>query len=223
MATKKAVGTAAKASGAIAAGGGPEDPVGDAAAAGIIVKDSVASKGQQKGVKDQADKASKSTPSGGDKGAKPPAKGAPASDGGGGGGKGNDKLKRSVAWAWSGDRKLLTMEYVACVVVVIAGTLVAPSDSKDTAMRALVKGSALSALFLVLSLASVGGKGAAKTATAIGTLVTMTYVLTSSDVHNLITWTGGFFSKDGVKQAQDVAAEAEAAKHETTSTTGFTY
>lgn len=102
-----------------------------------------------------------------------------------------------VSWAWSGNRKLLTAQFLVCVVVLGLGTLLAPSGTKDGMPRALVKGSALCGVFLVLSLLTTGGKGAAKAATAIGTLVTASYVLTSKDVHNVVSWLNAFFSKDG--------------------------
>lgn len=105
--------------------------------------------------------------------------------------------KKVVGWAFSGDRKLLTVEFIVCLVVLGLGTLLAPQGSKDGMPRAMVKGSALSGLFLVLALVASGGKGAAKVATGIGTLVTASYLFTSSDVHNVTAWVASFFSKTG--------------------------
>lgn len=107
------------------------------------------------------------------------------------------KMPGVVSWAWSGNRKLLTAQFLVCVVVLGLGTLLAPSGSKNGMPRALVKGSALCGVFLVLSLLTTGGKGPAKAATAVGTLITAAYVLTSSDVHNVVSWLNAFFSKDG--------------------------
>jgi hypothetical protein len=137
-------------------------------------------------------------------GAQAPAGGKPGAPGGkaarGAQGKGPGK---AVGWAFSGSRKLLTVEFIACIVVLGMGTLLAPEGSKDGMPRAMVKGSALAGLFLVLSLVASGGKGPAKAATAVGTLVTAAYVLTSSDVHNVVAWIGAFFSKTGDVSAKN--------------------
>ena len=102
--------------------------------------------------------------------------------------------RRAGKWLWAGNRRLLTAQYVACLVILFLGTLVAPSGSKDDLTRAMVKGSALSGVFLILALVASGGKGPTKVATAIGTLVTAAYLLTSSDVHNVTAWTARFFA-----------------------------
>lgn len=203
-----AAGTAAKAAGAVAAGGGPEDPIGDAAAAGIVAKDAVASKGAQEGAKDTASKVAKDAPdvSGGkpDKsGGKPDTKKpAPGSKGK------QSRARRAVGFAFSGNRRVLTGQFIACVLVVILGTLLAPEGSKDSPMRALVKASSLCAVYFLLALLATGGGGAAKAATAIGTLVAASYLLTSSDVHNVVTWIADFFKKpDG--PAVPAATEGE--------------
>lgn len=171
--------TAAKAASVVAEGGGPEDPVTDVLAA----KEALG--GRKK------TPAAPSVPGGG--GGKPKAAGA--------------KPKKAVAWAFSGNRKLLTTEFIACIVVLILGTVLAPSGSKDGIPRAMIKGSALCGLFLILALVASAGTGSAKAATAIGTLVTAGYVLTSSDVHNVAKWTAAFFSKTGdVTAAQPTGA-----------------
>ncbi|MEV8530086.1 hypothetical protein AB0451_39440 [Streptomyces sp. NPDC052000] len=104
---------------------------------------------------------------------------------------------RARRWAWADNRRLLTAEFIACVVVLGLGTLLAPKGSKDGIPRLMIKGTALSGLFLLLALVASGGKGPARAATAIGTLVTAAYVLTSSDVHNVVQWIGTFFSASG--------------------------
>lgn len=105
--------------------------------------------------------------------------------------------RRAARWAWADNRRLLTAEFIACVVVLGLGTLLAPKGSKDGIPRLMIKGTALSGLFLLLALVASGGKGAARVATALGTLVTAAYVLTSSDVHNVVSWVATFFSADG--------------------------
>lgn len=189
-------GTAAKAAGAIAAGGGPEDPVGDVVAAGIVAKGdkpkaepkpagSQDSPGEQRAQNREARAAESHANRQADRQAKlaPPKRPSTA--------------RRSIGWAFSGNRKLLTGEFIACIILLGLGTLLAPEGSKDGMPRAMVKGSALSALFLILALVASGGTGPAKVATGIGTLVTASYVLTSSDVHNVVKWIGAYFSKTG--------------------------
>lgn len=132
---------------------------------------------------------------------------------GGGGAKGKAKktgAARGVAWAWSGKRRLLTMQFVACMVVLGLGTLLAPKGSNDGMTRAMVKGSGLAGLFFILALVASGGKGPAKAATALGTLVTAAYVLTSSDVRNVVGWFAEFFKPGGdVSDPTKVAADID--------------
>ena len=104
---------------------------------------------------------------------------------------------KSVNWVFSGNRKLLTAEFVVCIVILGLGTLLAPEGSKDGLPRAMVKFSGLSAVFFILALASAGGQGSARAATAIGALMTTAYVFTSSDAHNVVKWIEEFFSKTG--------------------------
>lgn len=120
---------------------------------------------------------------GGGPGKKPGKKGAPAGAG----------ARRAVRWAWSDNRKLLVAQFIVCLVVLGAGTVVSPQGSKHDVTRAMIKGSALAGVFFVLALVSTAGSGAARTANAVGTLITATYVLTSADVHNVVAWVGGFF------------------------------
>lgn len=116
---------------------------------------------------------------------------------GGSGGARLPRPKRAAAWLMSGNVKLLTAEYIACVAVLGAGTLLAPQGSKDGATRGMVKFTALSALFFLLALVASAGKGAARGATALGALITAAYLFTSSDVHNVANWTAVFFSPSG--------------------------
>ena len=114
--------------------------------------------------------------------------------GGGGGGK-----RRAVAWAWSGSRKVLTAQFVLCAVILVLGTLTSKDEVKSTAARSMVKGSALALLFFLLALLSSAGGSSARAATAMGTLVTAAYALTSSDVHALVKWLGDYFGKKAPK------------------------
>jgi hypothetical protein len=185
-AAKKATAKAAtKAAATVAAGGGPEDPVTDAVAAKQVLSATKAKKATPKGATDSRGYATFK----GDK-------------------KGPGRGHKAVSWAWSGNRQLLTAEFVACIAVLGLGTLLAPDSSKDSDVsRAMVKGSALAGLFLLLSLVATSGKGAARAATALGTLVTVAYVVTSSDVHHVVSWVSKFFDK---KSAPDQADSAEA-------------
>jgi hypothetical protein len=172
---------AAKGATTVAANGGPENP--EAVAAGAV-----AAKQSKSESKAKSEAKKESTSSGGafssnvKKKASRAAANAPA---------------KSVNWVFSGNRKLLTAEFVVCIVILGLGTLLAPQGSKDGLPRAMVKFSGLSAVFFVLALASAGGKGAARTATAIGALMTTAYVFTSSDAHNVVKWLEEFFSKSG--------------------------
>lgn len=126
----------------------------------------------------------------------PEPKAAPAARGGGGGVK-PPKPGKVGNWLLSGDRKLLTAEYVACVAILGAGTLVAPQGSKDGTVRAMVKFTALSAVFFLLAMVGSAGKGAARAATGLGALITAAYLFTSSDVHDVAAWTSAFFDPKG--------------------------
>lgn len=105
-------------------------------------------------------------------------------------------------------RKALLAELVVCLVVVWGGTLVAPKGPSNGTTRALVKTSGLAAVFLILALVSSAGKGAQKTASAIGALVSLAYLFTSSDALELARWVAAFWSKDGVGRAAGPAPEA---------------
>lgn len=94
-----------------------------------------------------------------------------------------------------GNKKILLPELISCLVVLVFGTLVAPKGSKDDVHRLLVKGSALMGVFFILAIISSGGKGPQKLANVLGLLITLAYLLNSSDIHNIVNWTNSFFSK----------------------------
>lgn len=189
----------------VAAGGGPEDPVADVAAVKAARErrqqrsderaENRESRAQQSHANRQADRSAKL--------AKP------------------GKVSRSVSWAWSGSRRLLTAEFVLCIAVLLLGyvlkqvgakqntTSSSTSSTGQGAIHVMIKGSALAGLFFLLALLMAGGKNAAKTATALGTLVTATYVLTSSDVHDLVSWANSFFAStpSGSSGAEESAPE----------------
>lgn len=134
---------------------------------------------------------------------------APAKKSGGGkesaaAGASGGRVRRSARWAWSDNRKVLIAEFLICVVVLGLGTVVSPDDSKHDVPRAMIKGSALAGVFFLLTLVSTAGGNARRTANAIGTLITASYVLTSADVHNIVSWAAGFF------QAPEAGAAAGA-------------
>lgn len=121
-------------------------------------------------------------------------------------GSGGRKRGRSVAWAFSGSRKVLTAQFVLCVVILVLGTLTSKDEAKSSAARAMVKGSALALLFFLLALLSSAGGASAKAATAMGTLVTTAYALTSSDVHAVVKWLTAYFKN----KAPDVGGGTKA-------------
>lgn len=134
---------------------------------------------------------------------------------------GKSKGSRAVSWAWSGSKKLLMAQFVLCVVILALGSMTSdPKDGKSAAGRAMVKGSAFALIFFLLAILSAGGKGAAKSATAVGTLITVSYALTSSDVHAVVTWINSFFKGAGKKfpAPQSAQDKAEQKVDETTQT-----
>lgn len=185
---------AAKAGGIVAAGGGPEDPVTDAIAIGQLA-------GSTGGGAPGA--TTKAAGAGGDVAKDAARKGASAG--------GKSRGRKTLGWAWSDNRKLLTAEFVVCVAVLGVGTLVSPEDSKHDVPRAMIKGSALAGLFFILALVSSGGQKPARVANAVGTLVTATYVLTSADVHNIMTWVSGFFSPKSADEVPGASGSTEGA------------
>ena len=124
-----------------------------------------------------------------------------------------------------GNRKSLLAELVVCMVILLLGSFVRDSskdkDGTSTVVRLMVKGSALLAVFFILSILSTGGKGAQKVSGAIGLLVTMVYVLNSSDATNLIKWVKKFF-QPGAEKAKKGAGKGstEESSSETNTDTG---
>lgn len=170
---KQAVeGKAAKAAAAEAAGGGPEDPLADVAAAGALL--------------------------GGRK------KKSGSGSGSGPGAKAQNLAKKSP---------LLLAEFIICFVILGLGTLASPKGSANAGIpRLMLKSSALAGVFLALSLTSAVGGKAAKTAGALGGLVTVTYLVASPDAIAVFKWSTSYFG--GAKAATAAAgstAEAAAA------------
>ena len=100
-----------------------------------------------------------------------------------------------------GNKKLLLPELILCLTTLVFGTLVAPKDSKDDVHRMIVKGSALMGVFFILAIMGTGGKGTQKIANMLGLLITLAYLLNSSDIHNVVNWVNGFFKKPGTGKA----------------------
>ena len=165
-----------KAAATIIAGGGPEDPVADAAAASQLSAGGKTAKTARTG-----------------------SPGAQKSDAG----KGGSQNKTAGLGAKTDARRLLLTEFVVCVAVLGLGTLVpSPKGSKDEGMsHLLVKGTALSLLFFVLALAGSAGAKAGRTASGVGALVTAAYLLTSSDAYNILSWITSFYGKPGTPGA----------------------
>ncbi len=113
--------------------------------------------------------------------------------------------KRALGFAWSGNRRLLVAEFVACMLVLGLGTVLVPKGKERGVPRAMVKASALCGVFLILALVASSGKASAKAATAVGTLITAGYVLTSADVHDVVQWVQEYFSKTGDVTAKQPA------------------
>jgi hypothetical protein len=97
----------------------------------------------------------------------------------------------------SNPRRLLLAELLVCLTVLGLGTVVAPRGSKDGVPRLMVRATALSALFLILALASSAGRTAAKGAAGLGALVTVTYLVGSSDATDIFAWASQYFSRQG--------------------------
>lgn len=175
---KKTVGTAAKAVGAEAAGGGPENPAADIAA----VKAVASPKNQSSG----------GSPAGGGsptakKSSGPPAgKKNPPSSG--------SRTTRTLSWAWSGSRNLLGAEYIIIVVILGLGALTTTGSVKDELPKLMVKFSAVSLVFMLASLVADTGKSTARAVGAVTTLITVAYVLTSPESHQAVSFIGAYFA-----------------------------
>lgn len=90
-----------------------------------------------------------------------------------------------------GGNKALLAEFVICFVILGLGTIVKPGS--NSVPRLMLKSSALAGVFLVLALTSAMGGKARKTATALGGLVTLTYVVSSSDAIAIFNWANSYF------------------------------
>lgn len=166
---------AGKAAATVLAGGGPEDPAADAAAAY-----------QLRGAEGSA---------GGRGGKKLGGLSGQRSDAG----KADTETHRTRIGAGTDARRVLLTEFIVCVAVLGFGTLVpTPAGREEEGMsHLLVKGTALSLLFFVLSLIGSSGRAAGRAASGIGALVTAAYLLTSTDAYNILSWISSFYGKPG--------------------------
>lgn len=98
--------------------------------------------------------------------------------------------------------KLLMTEFLVCFGILGAGTLLAPAGSKDGVPRLMTRGTGLCILFLILSLIGSSGPKAAKTAGALGGLVTVSYVVLSTDAVNVFLWMKSFFGPPTLNPGQ---------------------
>lgn len=99
--------------------------------------------------------------------------------------------------------RLLLAEFLVCFAVLGVGTIVPTPDGKpeEGVPHLMVKGSALSLLFFILALTSAGGDRARRAAAGLGALVTLGYVVTSSDAYNILNWITQYYSKPGTPNA----------------------
>lgn len=90
---------------------------------------------------------------------------------------------------------LLLGEFITCFVILGLGTLVTPKSSEEGSNipRLMIKSSALAGLFLILALVSSTGGKARKTASALGGLVTVTYIVASTDAIAIFNWASKYF------------------------------
>jgi hypothetical protein len=197
-----------------AAGGGPEDPVADAALAA----------NQQRRASKAAKKSAKAPSSGPAPGrhAKPGPARTPAKPRGAPPKHPTQAARKNAAKAPSGrsvkapsgpsapgraarlltrtgGQRLLVGEFVACLVILGLGTLLTPpkSTSDGGISRMMVKASGLCGVFLLLGLLSSAGGKSAKAAGALGALITAGYVVSSPDASNIAGWAAAFFAKGG--------------------------
>lgn len=94
--------------------------------------------------------------------------------------------------------KLLMTEFILCFLILGFGTIVSPKGSSDGVPRLISRGSGLSLLFFILALVATAGGGAKRAANGLGGLVTVAYLVTSSDAKNILEWIKGFYSTGGV-------------------------
>lgn len=108
-----------------------------------------------------------------------------------------------AAAAAKGPTHTLTAQFLICFAVLCIGTIVPTPAGRpqEGVPHLMVKGSALSLLFFVLALTAATGQKAARAASGLGALVTVGYVLTSPDAHNIASWVAGFYGKPGTAGA----------------------
>jgi hypothetical protein len=120
---------------------------------------------------------------------------------------GGKAAKATGAHILSKPQRLLLAEFVICILVLSAGTLVAPQGSSDGVPRLMTRGTGVCLLFLILSLASTGGPEATKVSAGIGGLVTVSYLVLSSDALNIAVWMTKFFGGQ-LAQAPNPSSQA---------------
>jgi hypothetical protein len=88
-------------------------------------------------------------------------------------------------------RQLLVAEFVVCIIISAFSPLTRKhadqlDPGKDAAVKWIKQGTAICGLFLVLSLISAAGKGAAKMAAGFGGIVTMALLLNDRDIFTVL-------------------------------------
>lgn len=85
-------------------------------------------------------------------------------------------------------RRALLAEFLICLVLLGVGAMVL-DDPSQTGSHLAIRGSALAGVFLILGLVAAGGDGARRFATAVGLLVTLSYVFAErTTITKLATW-----------------------------------
>jgi hypothetical protein len=88
-------------------------------------------------------------------------------------------------------RKWLLAELVVCVLLLtlagMTGQASKDGTQTDTGSQMAVKGSALAGVFIVLGLVSAGGRGAEKTAGALGLMITLAYMFNEREVFTTLS------------------------------------
>jgi hypothetical protein len=117
--------------------------------------------------------------------------------------------------ALHGPNNALLAEFLICFTVLGIGTVVPTPAGKpaEGVPHLMVKGSALSLLFLILALTSAGGQRSRRAATGLGALVTVGYVVAGSDAYNIASWIGQYYSRPGTPGAGVPTAAAQAASY----------
>lgn len=115
--------------------------------------------------------------------------------------------------------KLLLTEFLVCFVILGAGTVVSPTGSKNGVPRLMTRGTGLCLLFFILALVAGGGDKAKKSAEALGGLVTVSYLVLSSDALEIFKWMTSFFGGAAAQAGQGVGDVAGAAAAQQTEDT----